>query len=51
MDDGIDLGWVTTSSATMTVKHHFAGVAKGQNFNVASKNQGRSSGDRARKHG
>ena len=45
-DDGIDIGWVTTSSAHMTVKHHFEGVAKGQNFNVSSNDQSRSSGDR-----
>ena len=33
-NDGIDVGWVTTSDVSMTVKHHFDGVARGQNFNV-----------------
>ncbi|MYE44334.1 MAG: hypothetical protein F4X79_09975 [Acidobacteria bacterium] len=35
MTDGIDAGWVTDSTAAMTVKHHFSGVAKGTNYNVA----------------
>ena len=33
-NDGVDVGWVTTSDVNMTVKHHFSGVARGQNFNV-----------------
>ena len=31
-DDGIDLGWVTSSTAVMTVKHIFSGVANGDNY-------------------
>ena len=31
-DDGLDIGWVSTSEAGMSVKHHFSGVAKGQNY-------------------
>ena len=33
--DGIDAGWVTHSSAAMTVKHQFSGVAKGTNYEVS----------------
>ena len=32
-DDGIDLGWISSSSAVMTVKHIFAGVSnRGENY-------------------
>ena len=31
-NDGVDVGWVTTSKVAMTVKHHFSGVARGRNF-------------------
>ena len=34
-DDGIDLGWVTSSSAVMTVKHIFEGVPNGENYTVS----------------
>ena len=34
-DDGIELGWVTTSTLGMTVKHIFQGVSNGRNFEVA----------------
>ena len=33
-NDGVDVGWVTDSKVAMTVKHHFSGVARGQNFTV-----------------
>ena len=33
-NDGVDVGWVTDSKVAMTVKHHFSGVARGQNFVV-----------------
>ncbi len=33
--DGIDAGWVTSSTAAMTVKHKFSGVAKGRNYSVS----------------
>jgi len=33
--DGIDAGWVTDSTAAMTVKHVFSGVAKGTNYDVS----------------
>ena len=36
-NDGADLGWLTTSSAAMTTKHHFSGVAKGQNYMVSGR--------------
>ena len=34
-DDGLDVGWVTSSTAAMTVKHMFSGVAKGTNYEVS----------------
>lgn len=34
-NDGADLGWLTSSSVAMTAKHHFSGVAKGQNYMVS----------------
>ena len=33
-NDGVDVGWVTTSMVDMTVKHHFSSVARGRNFNA-----------------
>ena len=36
-NDGIDLGWVTSSSLAMTVKHVFSGVARGSNGSASSK--------------
>ena len=36
-NDGLDIGWVSTSSAAMTVMHHFEGVAKGTNYSVAGR--------------
>ena len=36
-NDGIDLGWVTSSSLAMTVKHVFSGVARGTNGSASSK--------------
>ena len=36
-NDGIDVGWVTTSEVDMTVKHHFSGVANGENFVVTGR--------------
>ena len=33
--DGIDAGWVTHSSAAMTVKHNFSGVEDGTNYDVS----------------
>ena len=36
-DDGLDIGWVSTSSAAMSVMHHFEGVAKGTNYSVAGR--------------
>ena len=39
-NDGIDLGWLTTSTASMDVKHVFSGVAKGQNFSVSGPGAG-----------
>ena len=34
LDDGIDLGWVTSSTLGMGVKHIFNGVPNGRNFSV-----------------
>ena len=42
-DDGIDLGWVTSSTAVMTVKHIFSGVANGDNYDVAGPNSAKGS--------
>ena len=42
-NDGVDIGWVYTSSSAMTVKHHFAGVTRGENFSASSPDVGRSS--------
>ena len=42
-DDGIDLGWVTSSTAVMTVKHIFSGVANGDNYSVSGKNSAKGS--------
>jgi len=36
-NDGLDIGWVSTSKAGMTVMHHFEGVAKGTNYSVAGR--------------
>ena len=35
MDDGIELGWTTSSSLGMGVKHIFNGVTNGRNFEAA----------------
>ena len=39
--DGVDLGWRTTSSAGMSVTHHFSGVANGQNLKVSGPGAGK----------
>ena len=36
-DDGIDLGWVTTSTLDMEIKHSFDGVANGENISKTTK--------------
>ena len=36
-NDGLDIGWVSTSTAAMSVMHHFEGVAKGTNYSVAGR--------------
>ena len=36
-NDGLDIGWVSTSTAAMSVMHHFNDVAKGQNYSVAGR--------------
>ena len=36
-NDGLDIGWVSKSTAAMTVTHHFSGVAKGENYSVAGR--------------
>ena len=36
-NDGIDLGWVTSSNLDMTVEHIFEGVARGSNGSAESK--------------
>ena len=36
-DDGLDIGWVSSSKAKMSVMHHFSGVAKGENYSVAGR--------------
>ena len=43
-DDGIDLGWVTSSSAVMTVKHIFSGVSNGDNYSVSGPDSTKGSG-------
>ena len=40
-NDGADLGWLTSSGVAMTTKHHFSGVAKGQNYMVTGKDAGK----------
>lgn len=54
-NDGVDVGWVTDSMVAMTVKHHFNGVARGQNFSVtgpeASKGSNRALAVTNRKQG
>ena len=42
-DDGIDLGWVTSSTAVMTVKHIFSGVGNGDNYSVSGPNSAKGS--------
>ena len=39
-NNGVDVGWITTSKVEMTVKHHFDGVARGENFSVTGVNAG-----------
>ena len=34
-NDGVDVGWVISSTTAMTVTHHFNGVANGQNFSTS----------------
>ena len=46
--DGIDAGWVTSSTAAMTVKHKFSGVSKGRNYSVSGPDAAKGS-DRALK--
>ena len=43
-DDGLDIGWITNSSATMTVKHIFSGVANGENYSTSGRDSGKGSG-------
>ena len=43
-DDGIDLGWVTSSGAVMTVKHIFSGVSNGDNYSVSGPDSTKGSG-------
>ena len=43
-DDGLDIGLVTTSSVTMTVKHVFSGVSnRGENYSVSGPDSGKGS--------
>ena len=42
--DGIDAGWVTDSTAAMTVKHKFSGVEDGTNYDVAGPDASKGSG-------
>jgi len=42
-NDGVDIGWAYTSSSGMTVKHHFDGVTRGENFNASSPDVGKAS--------
>ena len=46
-NDGVDIGWVYTSTSAMTVKHHFDGVARGENFSASSPDVGKASTDAA----
>ena len=46
-NDGVDIGWAYTSTSAMTVKHHFDGVARGENFSTSSPDVGRASTDTA----
>ena len=46
-NDGVDIGWVYTSTSAMTVKHHFAGVTRGENFSASSPDVGKASRDTA----
>ena len=44
-DDGVDVGWLTTSTTDMTVTHAFSGVGKrGQNYEVSGRDAGDGSG-------
>ena len=44
-NDGVDIGWAYTSTSGMTVKHHFDGVTRGENFNASSPDVGKASSD------
>ena len=46
-NDGVDIGWAYTSSSAMTVKHHFEGVTRGENFSASSPDVGKASTDTA----
>ena len=46
-NDGVDIGWVYTSSSAMTVEHHFEGVTAGTNFSASSPDVGKASTDTA----
>ncbi|MYC48682.1 MAG: fibronectin type III domain-containing protein [Synechococcus sp. SB0662_bin_14] len=43
-DDGVDAGWVTTSTAAMTVSHMFEGVDDGQNYSVSGPDAAKGTG-------
>jgi len=40
-DDGLDVGWLTTSSTAMTVTHIFSGVSDGTNYEVSGPDAGK----------
>ena len=42
-DDGLDAGWVTSSSVEMSVTHHFSGVANGENYKVSGRDSAKGS--------
>ena len=43
-NDGIDVGWETSSSASMTVKHKFSGVDDGENYDVSGPDAAKGTG-------
>ncbi len=42
-DDGLDIGWITSSTAAMTVKHIFSGVTNGNNYSTSGPGAGKGS--------
>ncbi|MCY4670129.1 MAG: hypothetical protein OXC29_19355, partial [Rhodococcus sp.] len=45
LNDGVDIGWVYTSTEAMSVEHHFEGVTAGTNFSASSPDLAKVSAD------